>query len=219
MRAVLLILLGAATLLAAGPSPDGVVWTLDSIGRVAGQRSTWVGAPRVEASPWGRAVRFNGVGDGIFVPVLPLEGAVQFTVEILFYPEADGPAEQRFWHAQDGKETRALIETRLDGRGGWWLDTFMTNQASGGGVTLVDPARVHPAGRWHWAALRYDGRTLAHFVNGRKELERAVDLAPFGPGTVSLGVRQNRVHWFKGLIAEVRYHRVAVPEEQLRRVP
>lgn len=219
MRAVILTLLGAATLAAAGPSADVISWTLDSIGRVGGHRSTWVGSPRVETGPWGRAVRFNGVSDGLFVPQIPFEGSARFTVEILFHPDADGPAEQRFWHAQDGKETRALIETRLDGRGGWWLDTFMTNRASGSGVTLVDPARVHPAGRWYWAALRYDGRTLAHFVNGEKELEREVELAPIGPGSISLGVRQNRVHWFKGLIAEVRYHREALPEERLRRVP
>lgn len=219
MRAGWISLVWAATLAAAEPSPDGIVWTLDNIGRVGGQRTTWVGTPRVEDGPWGRAVRFNGASDGIFVPWIPFEGAAQFTVEILFYPEADGPAEQRFWHAQDARETRALIETRLDGRGGWWLDTFMTNQAAGSGVTLVDPARVHPAGRWYWAALRYDGRSLAHFVNGLKEQERAVVLAPIGPGSVSLGVRQNRVHWFKGLIAEVRYHRVAVAEELLRRVP
>ena len=33
-----------------------------------------------------------------------------------------------------------------------------------------------------------------------------------------LGVRQNKVYWFKGAIAEVRFHDTALPDEQLQRV-
>jgi hypothetical protein len=195
-----------------------VVWRLEDPARIGGHATVVAGAPAAEDTAVGRALRFDGGRDGCFVPEIPFAGAKAYTVEVLFFPEGDGPAEQRFWHAQDDRGSRALLETRLDGKGSWWLDTFITNQAGGGGVTLIDPARVHPTGRWYWVALRYDGTRMAHFVDGRKELERAAEFNPLGPGRISLGVRQNRVHWFKGLIREVRYHREAVPDERLQRV-
>ena len=51
-----------------------------------------------------------------------------------------------------------------------------------------------------------------------KELERAAKFERFGPGQTSLGVRQNRVYWFKGAIREVRFHDEAVAVEKLQRV-
>ena len=36
-------------------------------------------------------------------------------------------------------------------------------------------------------------------------------------GQVSLGVRQNKVYWFKGGIREVRWHATALKAEQLQR--
>lgn len=212
-RLLLLLALPVAAAFAAE-----TVWRVDNLTQVGGHVVTVTGGPRVEEVAGGRALRFDGVKDGLFVPDIPFAGAKAYTIEILFYPAGDGPAEQRFWHAQEQGPSRALIETRLDGKGGWWLDTFITNQASGGGVTLIDPAKVHPADRWYWVALRYDGARMAHFVDGRKELERAAVFAPLGQGQISLGVRQNRVHWFKGLIREVRYHREALPDGRLQRV-
>jgi hypothetical protein len=35
-------------------------------------------------------------------------------------------------------------------------------------------------------------------------------------GRTSIGVRQNRVSWFKGAIAEVRFTPAALPADQLR---
>jgi hypothetical protein len=195
-----------------------IVWLLDNIGKIGGHVVTVAGAPRVEAVAGEKAVVFDGVKDGIFVPAIPFAGAKHYTIEILFQPREGGPSAQRFLHAQDAAEHRALIETRLDGKGGWWLDTYILTGAPASGVTLIDPARVHPTGQWYWAALRYDGKIMAHFVNGRKELERAATFEPFGAGQTSLGVRQNRVYWFKGAIREVRFHTEAVPDEKLQRV-
>jgi hypothetical protein len=59
---------------------------------------------------------------------------------------------------------------------------------------------------------------MSHFVNGQKELEKAVTFALFVDGQTSLGVRQNRVFWYKGAIREVRFHSVALAEEKLQRV-
>ena len=194
-----------------------VVWRLDNLERIGGNAVTIIGGPQVATDAGVKGVVFDGVKDGLLLPSIPFAGAQAYTIEILFQPVADGLKEQRFLHAQDTRDSRALIETRLDGKGAWWLDTFITTDPSGNGVTLVDPKKLHPLGRWYWAALRYDGKTMSHFVNGQKEVEKAVTFAPFAEGQTSLGVRQNRVFWFKGTIREVRFHRVALSEDKLQR--
>ena len=164
------------------------------------------------------AAVFDGAKDGVFVPALPLAGVKQFTIEILFSPAEGGPAEQRFFHLQDTAESRVMIETRLDGKGGWWLDTYLGTPK--GGKPLIDPKRVHATNKFYWAAVSYDGSNMKHFINGEKELEASgVTFGPFtDAGKVSLGVRQNKVYWFKGAIREVRFTPAALPPEKLQRV-
>jgi len=210
---VCLGLAGAGTL----PGADEPVrWVLDNTERIGGLSPEVLGAPKVAPTAAGDALEFDGVGDGIFLAANPLEGREQFTIEVLFWPEAGGPAQQRFVHLQDTAGSRALIETRLNGQGGWWLDTFLWK--SGEGRPLIDPQRVHSTGRWYWVALRYDGKMASHFINGVQEQEREVTFGPMGPGRTSLGVRQNKIYWFKGRIREIRFHAVVVPPEQLQRV-
>lgn len=200
------------------------IWRLDNLTRIGGHPVTVEGAPKVEMSSAaaGPAVRFNGASDGLFLPAIPIAGAEQFTIEILFWPEEGGPEAQRFLHLEDAKLGRALIETRLDGKGNWWLDTFLLPAGPAGqsrGLALIDPKLVHPTNQWTWAALRYDGRIMSHFVNGVKELEGELKFPPFlAEGRTSVGVRQNKVFWFKGLIREVRFHREAISPAALQRV-
>ncbi len=194
------------------------IWLLDNQAKIGGHAVTIFGEPALRTEAGAAAIWFDGVQDGLWLRDIPFSGQSQFTIEILFQPAADGPTEQRFFHSEDTQGRRALIETRLDGKGGWWLDTFIVTPAAGPGVTLVDPRCVHPTGRWYWAALRYDGKTMAHFVNGRKEREERVPFEKFGPGQTSLGVRQNKVHWFKGAIREVRFHSRPVADDDLQRV-
>lgn len=188
------------------------IWQLADVKKVGGHPTEILGTPQVID---GAAV-FDGVKDGVFVPTIPLEGAKQFTIEILFRPAEGGPEAQRFFHLQDTSTWRVMIETRLNGQGGWWLDTYLGS--SKGGQPLIDPKRVHPTNQWYWAAVSYDGTTMRHFINGQKELEAAnIKFGPLGPGQVSLGVRQNRIYWFKGAIKEVRFTPTALPAEKLQR--
>ena len=159
--------------------------------------------------PDGKAVHFNGATDGLFVSVNPLEGLSQFTVEVLFKPEAGGPAEQRFLHVQDGPGSRALMEIRLTDAG-WALDTFLRSENTGSQCPLLDRAKLHPADRWTWVALVYANGHMAHYIDGLKELEGNVAFPPMAAGQISLGVRQNKVYWFKGGIREVRFHAEAL---------
>ncbi len=193
--------------------PSETVWRVNALRDIGGHATEVIGAPKMREG----AVTFDGENDGLLVAANPLAGLSAWTVEILFRPDEDGAAEQRFWHAQDATGARALVETRLDGMGSWWLDTYLM-QPGQEGRPLIDPKRKHATGKWHWVALRYDGKTMAHFVNGEKEREGAVVFAAMGAGKTSLGVRQNRVHWFRGAIREMRVTAVALAEEKLQRV-
>jgi hypothetical protein len=194
------------------------VWRLDRLENIGGNVVKIEGAPRVIEEGGVKALVFDGTKDGIFLPTIPIKGAKEFTIEVLFKPAAVGPAEQRFVHLQDTASARALVELRLNAKGEWWLDTFLLSAGKTQGLPLIDPKRVHPADQWHWAALRYDGKTMSHYVDGEKELEGTIAFDPFGDGTTSLGVRQNKVSWFKGAIREVRFHREALAPEKLQRV-
>ena len=208
------LLASASLQRAADTPPETLVWRLDSTTSVGGHATEVIGAPGVVDG----AVTFNGKSDGLMLAVNPLAGWKAFTVELCFRPDEDGPAEQRFFHAQDKALARALVEIRLNGQGSWWLDTYLMKPPAEG-LPLIDPKRRHPTARWHWVALRFDGKTMAHFVNGEKEREGEVVFGPMEEGKLSLGVRQNLIHWFKGAIREVRLTPEALPEEKLQRMP
>jgi hypothetical protein len=196
-------------------SASVVVWTLDRLDRIGGCVPTILGKPQADEAR--RAVIFNGVDEGIVVPVNPIAGWAQFTIEVLFEPAAGGAEAQRFVHLEDERGARALLELRSLEDGRWCLDTFLFSGTSR--LTLIDRARLHPAGRWYWVALRYDGRRMASFVNGAAELEGEVAVAPLAAGRTSLGVRLNQISWFKGAIREVRFHPTAPAPDQLQHAP
>jgi Concanavalin A-like lectin/glucanases superfamily len=195
--------------------PGPVIWPLDGVTSVGAWAPTVLGAPRVTAGE--PAVHFNGVNDGLILPVNPLAGLRAFTIEILFKPDAGGPQEQRFLHIEDERGSRALIEIRLLDGGRWCLDTFLLSGTSR--LPLIDRTKLHPAGQWTWAALVYDGRKLAHFINGVQEVEGEMAFVPMVAGRTSLGVRLNQTFWFKGAIREVRFHGTALPEDRLQGPP
>ncbi len=191
-----------------------LVWTLDNVKLVGGHAALILGAPQVTAGEPG--IWFNGRNDGLILPVNPLAGLPAFTIEALIQPAADGAPAQRFLHIEDEHGNRALMEIRLSADGRWCLDTFLLCGDSR--LTLIEPARLHPAGRWYWVALRCDGRRMDHFVDGVKELEGALGFTPFAAGRLSLGVRLNQTFWFKGAIREVRFHPRALDAAALQRV-
>jgi hypothetical protein len=199
----------------AEPAP-GADWKLENAQEVGGGPALVLGGPRVEGPQGQQDLVFNGRTDGVIVPTCPLAGWANFTVEVLFRPDSDGPAAQRFIHMEDGAARRLTFETRILG-GQWAMDTYLQDGASK--RPLLDPKLLHPADRWYWAALRYDGRTMTSFVNGVEELSGPVTFGPMAAGRVGIGVRLNRVFWFKGAIRELRFYPVALAASDLARVP
>jgi hypothetical protein len=192
-----------------------VVWQLNGLQTIGGHLPQIHGAPRLQAG----GIWFNGSRDGLLVPVNPLAGLKQFSIEALFHPDPGGAAEQRFVHVQSGASPdRALLELRLtpDGRG-WYADTFIGS--AGVELPLNDPQLVHPLNAWHALALTFDGQCMRQYVNGERELEGHIAYHPHpAAGVTALGMRANGVWHFRGTIAAVRFSDFAVPAADLLRV-
>lgn len=196
---------------------QSVVWELKNIANIGGHTTTVLGQPKVIKTDNGKAIEFDGVDDGIFIETNPLAGARAFTIEAWFRPDADGPAEQRWLHIEDleNVESRALLETRVT-KNLWFLDTFL--KSGDNRLPLYAENFKHPTGRWYHAALVYDGAEMRHYIDGKLELSGKIAMKPFGRGRVSIGVRQNKVYWFKGAVRKVRFsHKALDPKQFLKK--
>lgn len=59
---------------------------------------------------------------------------------------------------------------------------------------------------------------MRHYIDGKLELSGKIAMKPFGRGRVSIGVRQNKVYWFKGAVRKVRFtHKALEPKQFLRK--
>jgi hypothetical protein len=219
MKRAALLLLAAALLPGASPAKAGdVVWRFDNLAHIGGLRPQVVGEPEVVDTPVGRAIAFDGVDDALYLPRHPLAGAARFTAEAIFRPDG-GAFEQRWMHLNSddaGGQTRMLFEIRVVGKS-WYLDTFV--KGPGYSQALIDPARLHPIGRWYHVAQTFDGRTYRSYVDGVLEGEAKVAFTPQGPGNTSIGVRYTRVNYFHGAVRMARFSRRALPPSQFHRIP
>lgn len=203
LAALVVSLLCGCTTMNVSPEPAGtIVWKLDNIHSIGGKDVQVLGEPKVVDLPDGKALRFNGESDGLFLPINPLEKWNEFTIELLICPIAGGPLEQRFMHIQSDAGPRSLMELRMYEKG-WALDAFLLSGTSQ--KALFDQTKLNPADRWTWVAMTYRDGTITDYVNGVQQLQGQVTFPPTGPGQTSLGVRQNKVSWFKGMIREARF--------------
>lgn len=193
--------------------PTGsVTWKIDNLKKIGGHQIDIVGEPQVIKASGGKAVLFDGVNDGLIVDDNPLAGAEAFTVEAIFRPDSGGSKEQRWFHIQDASaDNRVLLEIRLNGDE-WFLDTFIKSGANS--RPLYAENFKHPVAQWYHVALVFDGTTMRHYVDAHEELSGALTISPLGKGSASIGVRMNRVFWFKGAIRTVRVTpRALLPKE------
>jgi len=199
--------LGAGGGIAAQAGPPEPLWTFDRLDRVGDHQTTILGDPRVVETPIGKAVEFDGVDDALVVDIHPLAGAEAFTWEAIFRPDG-GQTEQRWFHLQEsGSDNRMLFEIRvIDGQ--WCLDSY--GHSGDAQKALMDRTRLHPLGAWYHVAAVYDGRRFSNYVNGTLQGAADIRFAPQGPGRSSIGVRMNKVNYFKGAIHLARFTRRAL---------
>lgn len=186
------------------------VWTFDNLTTQGGLPVAAEGGPALVDSPWGKAVKFDGLDDALFIEAHPLAGASTWTIEALIRPDG-GTFEQRFMHLAEAEVptpgqplvgTRILFEIRVVGNE-WYLDAFTKGPTYN--HTLIFPEKRFPVGRWFHVAQTYDGTTYRSFVDGVLQGEAPLAFTPQGPGRSSVGVRINRVSWFNGAIREARF--------------
>lgn len=180
-----------------------ITWRINSREKIGGQATETLGNPQVVDTPAGHAVLFDGVDDGLVVNTNPLAGAAAFTVEAVFRPDAGGTFEQRWFHIQErAQDNRVLLEIRLTGDE-WFLDSFI--KSGDHKLTLYSENLKHKTGAWYHVALTFDGTTMRHFVDGREEQSGPLTIQLLGGGSTSIGVRMNRVFWFKGAVRKARF--------------
>lgn len=194
-------------------SSQSVVWKMDSLKKIGGHRVEVLGEPKVIKTDKGKAIYFDGVDDGILIDNNPLAGTGVFTIEAIFRPDAGGSAEQRWLHIEDieNVESRALLETRLQGNE-WFVDTFL--KSGDNRLPLYAENFKHPLGQWFHVALVFDGKEMRHYVNGKLEMSGPLTIKPFGKGKTSIGVRQNKVYWFKGAVRKARFTHIALAPDK-----
>lgn len=199
---------------------EAEVWTFDRLDSIGGHKTTVLGDPKIVESPLGKAVEFDGVDDALFVDSHPLAGAAAFTFEAIFRPDG-GQREQRWFHLSErdpatgaDTENRMLFEIRV-AEDKWFLDSY--SQSGTASKALMNKTALHPLGEWYHVASVYDGREFSNYVNGVKEGSAELQLAPHGPGHASIGVRINKVFYFKGAVRMARFTRRALaPSEFLK---
>ncbi len=199
------------------------VWQFNQTSAIGGHATQVLGHPVVIETPLGKAAQFNGVEDALFVAVHPLAGAETWTWEVIFRPDADGAAAQRFFHLSvldpaTGKDIddRLLFEIRIV-KGQWCLDSFAT--AGGQSKTLLNCDKLHALGKWYRVTAVYDGTTLRNYVDDELQGEGSVHLVPQRPGHSSVGVRINLKDHFKGAIYEARFTRRALTPDEFLKMP
>jgi hypothetical protein len=208
---------------AAGSASESEVWRFDQIDSLGGHRTIVLGHPHTIDSQYGKAVQFNGVDDALFVDVHPLAGASEYTWEVIFRPDADGQPEQRFFHLQEqdpktGNDTdnRMLFEIRIvDGQ--WCLDSFASSNRNN--RTLLNCKLLHPLNKWYRVAAVYDGKQLRNYVDDEFEGSGELKLVPQLAGHSSVGVRINKIYWFKGAVLMARMTKRALFVEEFLKMP
>ena len=78
---------------------------------------------------------------------------------------------------------------------------------------------LHPLGAWYHVACVYDGKEFRNYVNGIQEGAASLYLAPHGPGHASVGMRINKVSYFKGAVHLARFTRKALSPSQFLKSP
>ena len=163
----------------------------------AQEKGDVIGNPEIEE----RGLRFKG-SDGIILPENPLPAWPELYIELDFTPVSGGGEEQRFIHFGQIDGPRLLFETRSYA-GRWCLDVFVCS-ANGKSLVLMDKSKLHDENRRFTlrAELRRDN--VKSFIDGKLEGEAELNFVPFSGNGFSLGVRQNRISFFSGIIGEIR---------------
>jgi len=191
-------------------------WEIDNLENIGGHAVSYLGDPQVVTVEGSKAVAFDGDGDRILIDANPIGDAKEFTVEVVFWPEACYPenTDPRFVHIQDPEDPqskRVLIELRLNEDNLCYMDGFMLTDSDN--LALIDETLTHPTETWLHAAVTYKNGLLTTYMQGQEELSGEVgyqDLLLNPVGKTSLGARMDKRNWFRGMIKTLKVTRKAL---------
>ena len=155
------------------------------------------GAAFTDSAKVGPAFIFDGVDDYVATPSMNIGS--NFTVELWINPTTAAGYEELIGNNASSANFGVLyfVNDRVE----YWQS---------GGIKAFTPGNSVPLNTWTHVALVYDGTTMRHYVDGKEELSGPLTIEPLTAGRTSMGVRMNRVFWFKGAIRKARFTRSAL---------
>jgi len=196
------------------------LWDISNLENIGGHSVTTFGDPQVVSTEIGDAVEFDGDGDRLLVDFNPIMDAKEFTVELVFKPDACYPDNEapRFVHIQDPDDPdakRVMIELRVDANNQCYMDGYMKTDAES--LALIDDTLVHATEMWQHVAITYKDSTFTTYFNGTKELSGTLHYDSTIVNTIgktSLGGRMNDVAFYDGLLKTLKVtHACLDPED------
>lgn len=175
------------------------------------KETTILSNPVIVNSPYGEAVAFDGIDDALFLNEMPLKDLESFTIEMIFKPESNGVFEQRILQIGELTGDRTLLEIRVVDNN-WYFDGFVASR--GVKLALATEELLHPLEKWYHVAFVVTPNSLTTFVNGNQELHKDYKFHPIEKGQTSIGVRMNKVSWFKGAIYKIQISPQALKPNQ-----
>jgi hypothetical protein len=203
--------------------PSAKIWNFDRLDQIGGVSTQVLGHPRVVDSAVGKAIQFNGSDDALYINEHPLAGIRVFTWEAIFSPESGGAYEQRWFHLAEQNpisgadtDTRFLFEIRATEKE-WSLDAFVHTPIAN--QPILNLEKRYPLDTWHAVAMVYDGKTFSSYVDSELQGSADIRFDPEGPGHTSVGVRINKVNFFKGSVHMARFTPIALSISEFLKVP
>ncbi len=195
------------------------LWDISNLENIGGHDVAVLGDPQVESTDLGPAIRFDGIEDQLIVDFNPVMDAKEFTVELVFKPDACYPnnLSPRFLHMQDPndpEEKRVMIELRIDANNQVYMDGFINTDLES--LPLMDANLVHPTQVWQHVAITYKDSVLTTYFNGVKELSGKLgytDKIVNTIGKTSLGARMNERSYYSGVMKFLKVSHAALDAE------
>lgn len=97
-----------------------------------------------------------------------------------------------------------------------YFDGFVASK--GVKLALATEELLHPLGQWYHVAFVVTPNSLTTYVKGKQELHKEYVFHPIEQGQTSIGVRMNKVTWFKGAIYKIQISPEALKPNQFLRL-
>ncbi len=173
-----------------------------------------IGGPTLTAGVYGQAYFFDGVNDRISLPGSFLNsGLPQGTVSCWIRVDSFNATYGRCIFNRGVAASSTALQFNVDGSPGKLRGHINNNSLSPGNAILPLNQFIHVGLTWNGAKVRY-------YLNG--SLDREISFTPTVPSgssrTVDIGVDDQNVGWFHGIIDDVRFYNRALSASDIQQL-